>query len=60
MINRRERMFNIVRSAAAIAVALAIAMVLVFIVAEDPLKAMKSFFISPLFTVKPGSFSFNT
>lgn len=53
-------MFNIVRSAAAIAVALAIAMVLVFIVAEDPLKAMKSFFISPLFTVKPGSFSFNT
>ncbi len=60
MHNRREKMFNVVRSVAAIAVALAIAMILVVIVADDAGKAFKAFFISPLFTVKNGAVSFNT
>ncbi|MEG0751600.1 MAG: ABC transporter permease [Oscillospiraceae bacterium] len=61
MRSNRERWFNVIRSTAAIAVALAIAMLLVFIVAEDPIKAFKSFFFSPLFKVaKEGGVIFNT
>ncbi len=60
MLSRREKMFNIIRSAAAIAVALAIAMILVVIVADDAGKAFKAFFIQPLFSVKAGAVSFNT
>lgn len=58
MNNKRMRMFEIIRGAAAILVALLVAMIFIFICSEKPFEALKYMLVAPIFT--NGSLSMNS
>lgn len=58
MNNKRMKMFEIIRGAAAILVALLVASILIFICSDKPFEALKYMLISPVFTA--GGISMNS
>ena len=58
MNNKRLRMFEIIRGAAAILVALLVAMIFIFICSEKPFEALRYMLVAPVFT--NGSISVNS